>query len=213
MTGLKSRLQANIASKFNVRFSLSVLPCHEDIADGSQPLKCCSPIIVDEFARLSHHLRLIYMSVTSPCSPCLIANKHLPSFGLTLRRYPQIEKNKSVHLSQFFTGSYATGGALRDTGYEYDDEKWAHLEACFPFDPFQLPVAKRWLDLKNNYVAWQPMAVLDRDGDDEEEDEEDDDEEDEDLDEFEGAPRRLNGAVDGRALQEDTATDDGDGDD
>ncbi|KAJ4297157.1 DNA independent RNA polymerase I transcription factor [Collariella sp. IMI 366227] len=57
MAGLKSGLQANIASKLN-------------------PLKCCSPIIVDEFARLSHHLRLIYI-------------------------YPQIEKNKSVHLSQF----------------------------------------------------------------------------------------------------------------
>jgi RNA polymerase I-specific transcription initiation factor RRN3 len=86
-------------------------------------------------------------------------------------RYPQIEKNKSVHLSQFFTGSYATGGALRDTGFEFDDEKWTHLEACFPFDPFQLPVAKRWLDLKNSYVAWQPMAVLGLDGEDEEDDE------------------------------------------
>ena len=42
MSGLRTRLQANIASKLN-------------------PLKCCSPIIVDEFARLSHHLRLLYM--------------------------------------------------------------------------------------------------------------------------------------------------------
>ncbi|KAL2015334.1 hypothetical protein VTK56DRAFT_5796 [Thermocarpiscus australiensis] len=151
MTGLRSRLQANIASKLN-------------------PLKCCSPVIIDEFARLSHHLRLIYI-------------------------YPQIEKNKSVHLSQFFTGSYATGGALRDTGFEYDDEKWTHLEACFPFDPFQLPVARRWLDLQNNYVAWQPMAVLDREdeGDEEEEEEEEEDEEEDD---------------EHRSFQEDTATDD-----
>ncbi|KAH6650762.1 RNA polymerase I-specific transcription initiation factor RRN3-domain-containing protein [Chaetomium tenue] len=124
MTGLKSRLQANIGSKLN-------------------PLKCCSPIIVDEFARLSHHLRLMYI-------------------------YPQIEKNKSVHLSQFFTGSYATGGALRDSGFEFDDEKWTHLEACFPFDPFQLPIAKRWLDLESSYVAWRPMALLDREGEGEE---------------------------------------------
>ncbi|KAL2199245.1 RNA polymerase I-specific transcription initiation factor RRN3-domain-containing protein [Corynascus similis CBS 632.67] len=136
MTGLKSRLQANIGSRLN-------------------PLKCCSPIIVDEFARLSHHLRLMYI-------------------------YPQIEKNKSVHLSQFFTGSYATGGALRDTGLEFDDEKWTHLEACFPFDPFQLPVAKRWLDLENSYVAWRPMALLDRDGDEDIEDEDEDGEDDED---------------------------------
>ncbi|KAK3393011.1 RNA polymerase I-like protein [Podospora didyma] len=128
MIGLKTRLQANIASKLN-------------------PLKCCSPVIVEEFARLSHHLGLIYI-------------------------YPQIEKNKSIQLSQFFTGSYATGGALRDTGFEFDNEKWTHLEACFPFDPFQLPVAKRWLDLQNNYVSWQPMAVLER------EDEEDGDQSD-----------------------------------
>ncbi|KAH6634410.1 RNA polymerase I-specific transcription initiation factor RRN3 [Chaetomium sp. MPI-SDFR-AT-0129] len=172
MTGLKTRLQANIGSKFN-------------------PLKCCSPIIVDEFARLSHHLRLLYI-------------------------YPQIEKNKSVHLSQFFTGSYATGGALRDTGFEFDDEKWTHLEACFPFDPFQLPVAKRWLDLESSYVAWRPMALLDRDdegefenGDEHDEDEEDgdgDDDDREDESDFDDGGAGDDGAVVGSFL-EDTATD------
>ncbi|KAL2260863.1 hypothetical protein VTK26DRAFT_5026 [Humicola hyalothermophila] len=170
MTGLRSRLQANIASKLN-------------------PLKCCSPIIVDEFARLSHHLRLIYI-------------------------YPQIEKNKSVHLSQFFTGSYATGGALRDTGLEYDDEKWTHLEACFPFDPFQLPVARRWLDLQNNYVTWQPMAVLDRDGQAEgvEDSEEDYDDYEEDLLEAgDESEDEQEGQGDVGSYQDDTATDDGEG--
>ncbi|KAA8634348.1 hypothetical protein SMACR_04861 [Sordaria macrospora] len=134
MKGLRQRLQVNIASKLN-------------------PLKCCSPIIVDEFARLSHHLRLIYI-------------------------YPQIEKNKTIHLSQFFTSSYATGGALRDSGFEFDHENWTHIEACFPFDPFQLPVAKRWLDLDKNYVEWRSIAVLEKGGDadsDEDSDDEDDD--------------------------------------
>ncbi|KAK3329354.1 RNA polymerase I-specific transcription initiation factor RRN3 [Apodospora peruviana] len=144
MDGLRTRLRDNIASKLN-------------------PLKCCSPVIVDEFARLSHHLRLMYI-------------------------YPQIEKNKNVQLSQFFTGSYATGGALRDTGFEFDNEKWTHLEACFPFDPFQLPLAKKWLDLENNYVTWQPMAVLNRDDDGEDDESEADD--------------------DKQSVLEDTATDD-----
>ncbi|KAL2154830.1 hypothetical protein VTH82DRAFT_3506 [Thermothelomyces myriococcoides] len=164
MTGLRSRLQANISSKLN-------------------PLKCCSPIIVDEFARLAHHLRLIYI-------------------------YPQIEKNKSVHLSQFFTGSYATGGALRDTGLEFDDEKWTHLEACFPFDPFQLPVAKRWLDLENSYVVWRPMALLDRDEEEDVDDEDDDGEDDEDEQDDSDFEDRIAG--DGgvaSSFQEDTATD------
>ncbi|KAK3940067.1 RNA polymerase I-specific transcription initiation factor RRN3-domain-containing protein [Diplogelasinospora grovesii] len=148
MNGLRSRLQANIGSKLN-------------------PLKCCSPVIVDEFARLSHHLRLLYI-------------------------YPQIEKNKSIQLSQFFTASYATGGALRDTGIEFDNEKYTHLEACFPFDPFQLPVARRWLDLENNYMSWQPLAVLnnkegdDDDGEETTEAEEADESEDEETETEDG---------------------------
>jgi len=134
----------------------------------SKPLKCCSPIIVEEFARLSHHLRLIYI-------------------------YPQIEKNKNIQLSQFFTGSYAMGGALRDSGFELDTEKWTHLEACFPFDPFQLPIAKRWLDLPNTYMSWQPFAILERKADDEGDDGET----------GEGTDTEENASI-----QEDTATDD-----
>lgn len=124
--------------------------------------------------------------------------------------YPQIEKNKSVHLSQFFTGSYATGGALRDTGFEFDDEKWTHLEACFPFDPFQLPVAKRWLDLQNSYVSWQPMAVLDRGMEDEEDEEgNDDDGESDGGDDSEFEDGVADGVV--ASFQEDTATDEEEG--
>lgn len=134
-----------------------------------KPLKCCSPIIVDEFARLSHHLRLLYV-------------------------YPQIEKNKNIQLSQFFTGSYATGGALRDSGFEFDNEKWTHLEAYFPFDPFQLPVSKRWLDLDNTYVSWKPFAILNRE---------------EDQTEGEGEVNEETEDDDDGSIREDTATDDG----
>lgn len=120
-----------------------------------------------------------------------------------------------MHLSQFFTGSYATGGALRDTGFEFDDEKWTHLEACFPFDPFQLPVAKRWLDLETSYVAWRPMALLDRDdeggvenGDEHDEDEEDGDGDDDEENEsdFDDGGVGADGAMVG-SFMEDTATD------
>ncbi len=117
-----------------------------------------------------------------------------------------------MHLSQFFTGSYATGGALRDTGFEFDDDKWTHLEACFPFDPFQLPVARRWLDLQNSYVSWQPMPVLDkhlRGDDDDEEEGEEEDGEDEGDSEFEEGFEGGDGVGEGVAVsfQEDTATD------
>ncbi|KAK3983929.1 RNA polymerase I-specific transcription initiation factor rrn3 [Cladorrhinum sp. PSN332] len=164
MPELKERLQRNIVSKLN-------------------PLKCCSPAIVDEFARLSHHLGLIYI-------------------------YPQIEKNKSIHLSQFFTGSYATGGALRDTGFEFDNEKWTHLEACFPFDPFQLPVARRWLDLQNNYVTWAPMAVLDRAEEEEDDSDEEDDEDEEEEEEGSDLEDEEIGEDTRKFEEEDTGTDD-----
>nr|CDP23080.1 Putative RNA polymerase I-specific transcription initiation factor rrn3 [Podospora anserina S mat+] len=164
MPDLKKRMHANIASKLN-------------------PLKCCSPVIVEEFAQLAHHLGLMYI-------------------------YPQIEKNKSIHLSQFYTGSYAQGGALRDTGFEFDNEKWTHLEACFPFDPFQLPIARRWLDLENNYVTWSPISVLRKPGaeaTDEDEEEEDSDEEGSE-EESEMGEEELEDREE--LFEEDTATDD-----
>ncbi|KAM7196105.1 RNA polymerase [Naviculisporaceae sp. PSN 640] len=114
MDGLRTVLQENILCKLN-------------------PLKCCSPVIVEEFASLSRHLGLLYI-------------------------YPQLEKNKNIQLSQFFYGSYANGGALRDSGFEHITGSF--LEPCFPFDPFQLPVSKRWLELDTNYVSWQHLALL-----------------------------------------------------
>ncbi len=137
-------------------------------------------MIVEEFARLSTALRLMYI-------------------------YPQIEKNRNVQLSQFFTGSYATGGALRDSGFEFDNEKWTQLEPYFPFDPFQLSKSKRWLDLPNTYVSWKPFALLNKDEDETEdtEGELDDDTEDE----------AASVQDDGASVQEDTATDDEHNDD
>jgi len=137
-----------------------------------KPLKCCSPIIVDEFARLSHHLRLMYI-------------------------YPQIEKNKALQLSQFFSGSYATGNALRDSGLEADTEKWTHVEACFPFDPFQLPLSKRWLDLENTYLPWKPFAILSRE-----------EETDGEMTEGEVTDGEATDDDDDGSIQDDTATDD-----
>ncbi|KAK4181631.1 putative RNA polymerase I-specific transcription initiation factor rrn3 [Triangularia setosa] len=164
MPDLRKRMHANIASKLN-------------------PLKCCSPVIVEEFAQLSHHLRFMYI-------------------------YPQIEKNKSIHLSQFFTGSYAQGGALRDTGFEFDNEKWTHLEACFPFDPFQLPIARRWLDLENNYVTWSPISVLRRPGEGDDEDDSSDGGSEDDDDDEEESEMGEEELEDREELLEDTATDD-----
>jgi RNA polymerase I-specific transcription initiation factor RRN3 len=127
------------------------------------PLKICSPPIVAEFAKIARHLRFIYV-------------------------YPLLETNKRIRLSQF--ASSQGNGALRDTGNGGSNESWHQLDAYFPFDPYQLPISKRWIEA--DYVQWRGIPGLDA-----EEDEDDSGEEEEDEDaEVE--------------VEEDTATDDDD---
>ncbi|KAI0404232.1 RNA polymerase I-specific transcription initiation factor RRN3 [Xylaria palmicola] len=118
------------------------------------PLKVCSPVIVDQFAKLAHHFRFMYV-------------------------YPLIESNKRLRLSQFSVGAYSNGGALRDMSFDVNDESWQQLGSYFPFDPYQLPKSKRWVD--EDYLPWRPIPGLNPEemGDDSEEDEEIDDEEEE----------------------------------
>ena len=168
MAGLAQGLWENISSKLNVcppdsnalRNSMQPYSLH------LQPLKTCCPAIVDEFAKLSHATRLLY-----------VADK--------------VEKNKRIQLTQFMSCSYATGGALRDSGYaDPSDTKWAHVEACFPFDPYQLPVSKRWLALQDNYISWSPIAVLNRPDDNDDNDSEEE-EADQSEDDSLGVPESL----------------------
>lgn len=64
------------------------------------------------------------------------------------------------------------------------------MNAYFPFDPFDLPQSRKWID--GIYRVWADVAIG---GDDEEEDEdedssaEDDEDEDEAEEEVEGSPR------------------------
>ncbi|RGP61963.1 hypothetical protein FSPOR_9633 [Fusarium sporotrichioides] len=111
------------------------------------PLKVCAPGIVEEFARIAHRLNFMYI-------------------------YPLIESNKRIRLSQYLTATYSTGGALRDAGYDMQDESFHQLDPYFPFDPYQLPVSKRWLE--NDYVEWKSITGLNA------EDEDSDDADDED---------------------------------
>ncbi|OAA62601.1 RNA polymerase 1 specific transcription initiation factor rrn3 superfamily [Niveomyces insectorum RCEF 264] len=121
------------------------------------PLMVCSPPIVAEFAKLAHALRLMYV-------------------------FPRIESNKSLHLAQFASGRYGHGEALReDAGTTVADDKWLQLEGNFPFDPYHLPVSKRWL--VGDYVAWTPIPGVSGGEEEEEEDDEDDDDDDEDDEE------------------------------
>jgi RNA polymerase I-specific transcription initiation factor RRN3 len=130
---------------------------HSMIYSKLNPLKVCSPPIVSEFAKIAHHLRFMYV-------------------------YPLLETNKRLRLSQFSNGG---NGALRDAGHGGNNESWHQLDAYFPFDPYQLPLSKKWVE--DDYVQWKGIPGLNQ----EEEEDDSGEEEDEDVD-----------------FEEDTATDD-----
>ncbi|KAF7555640.1 hypothetical protein G7046_g6503 [Stylonectria norvegica] len=115
------------------------------------PLKVCAPVIVEEFAKLAHRLNFMYV-------------------------YPLVEGNKRIRLTQYLSSTYATGGALRDAGYETQGESFHQLDPYFPFDPYQLPVSKRWLE--NDYVHWKAVQGLNADDEDDSDDLDDGDEDD-----------------------------------
>lgn len=117
------------------------------------PLKICSPPIVAEFAKIAKHLE--FMQV-----------------------YPLLETNKRIRLSQY--SSAQGSGAIRDSSLSTSDESWHQLDAYFPFDPYQLPVSKKWIE--NDYVQWKGIPGLNQDDDDDSEEEGDDENVDVDID-------------------------------
>ena len=103
------------------------------------PLKVCSPSVVNEFARVACHLRFMYI-------------------------YPLLESNRRLQLSEFAMSmplhssppSADTGGASFNAPGESPSPY--HLDDYFPFDPYHLPISKRWL--KGDYVEWQGLPTL-----------------------------------------------------
>jgi RNA polymerase I-specific transcription initiation factor RRN3 len=120
------------------------------------PLKICSQAIVEEFAKITHKLGLMYI-------------------------FPLIEENKRIRLSQFVSDTYGNGGALRDTSAGVQSEEAHQLYPYFPFDPYQLPVSQRWL--KGDYVQYQSVPGLNVDLEDDDSSGEEDAEQATDVEE------------------------------
>ena len=125
--GVKEALSLNIFSKLN-------------------PLKVCSPAIVQEFAGIAHHLGVIYV-------------------------YHLLETNKRVRL--LHSSGQAYGGVNRQTALSARrDGSNQHLDEYFPFDPYHLPKSKQWID--GDYREWAGIPGLnDGQGSDSSSDEED----------------------------------------
>jgi len=127
---------------------------HRTIYSTLNPLKVCAPAIVEEFAKITQHLGFLYV-------------------------YPLLESNKRLRLSQFvLTGAGNAGQAnyARDSGYSSQGENWYQMDAYFPFDPYQLPVSKKWVEA--DYLVWRKIPGL---ADDEESDDESGDDDDDEA--------------------------------
>ena len=95
--GVKETLNANIFCALN-------------------PLKVCAPPIVQEFAKISHHVGITYVF-------------HLLE---TNKRVRVINSGPIDHRETALSARKA--------------EDWQRLDAYFPFDPYHLPRSKRWLE-------------------------------------------------------------------
>lgn len=119
------------------------------------PLKVCSAAIVGEFAKIANHLRFLY------------------AFSL-------LERNKRVRLGQVHAYSRLGAGidiGRRETAWDRKTGDSHHqLEPYFPFDPYHLPLSKRWV--QNEYNNWKLPRGMKQDDDDEVEESEQEEESD-----------------------------------
>lgn len=92
------------------------------------PLKVSAPEMIEEFARLAHRLKFLYI-------------------------YPILEANKKLRLAVQSDMS-GSAGVFRETALtSLNGERHHQLDAYFPFDPFHLPVSKRWI--AGEYNEWK----------------------------------------------------------
>ena len=105
---------------------------NRNIYSRLNPLKICSPAIVTQFASVARHLRFMYV-------------------------FPLLESNKRIRLAHVF-GASADYGLRTDGEVEFGgkvSDSIFQMDAYFPFDPYQLPKSKRWLD--GDYNEWKSM--------------------------------------------------------
>ncbi|KAF1975850.1 RNA polymerase I-specific transcription initiation factor RRN3 [Bimuria novae-zelandiae CBS 107.79] len=108
------------------------------------PLKICAPTIVQQFARIAHHLRFMYVNSL-------------------------IETNKRIRLTNMVgVGSRETALTMKR------GEEGFLLDAYFPFDPYVLPRSKKWIEGDYVQWKPIPGMVIPREDDEEDEEESDD---------------------------------------
>ncbi|EED17050.1 RNA polymerase I specific transcription initiation factor RRN3 superfamily [Talaromyces stipitatus ATCC 10500] len=109
---------------------------HQAIYSRFNPLKVCSPAIVTEFARIAHRLRFMYV-------------------------YSLLESNKRIRMSSFrsITTLSDPRFSIVEREIRAGNDGGDQLDAYFPFDPYQLPRSRRWLE--GDYIEWRGIPGVD----------------------------------------------------
>ena len=106
---------------------------NRNIYSRLNPLKVCSPAIVTQFAHVARQLRFMYV-------------------------FPLLESNKRVRLAHIF-GTSSEFRARNESGVSFGSkisDSMYQLDAYFPFDPYQLPKSKKWIE--GDYKEWKSLA-------------------------------------------------------
>ncbi|KAF7585911.1 hypothetical protein BBP40_009874 [Aspergillus hancockii] len=118
---------------------------NQTIHSKLNPLKVCSPAIVSEFARISQHLNLMYVFSILETNKRIRMTSFRSLSALADPRFSQVERETR---------------AGDDLGYQ--------LDAYFPFDPYQLPRSRHWVEA--DYIHWRGIPGDDQDDSDSEAD-------------------------------------------
>lgn len=91
------------------------------------PLRVCTPAIVEQFAKLSNALQVLYV-------------------------YPKLEENKRVRVATSWRSlsDIDINQPDRDLSWLGDN---GMLEGYFPYDPYHLPISRHWIE--GDYVEWR----------------------------------------------------------
>lgn len=116
---------------------------HRNVFSTLNPLRVCSPIIVEQFAEIARHVRFMYV-------------------------HSKLETNKRVRLTGAYTTSTLSATSeigRRGTAMDRKHgEAHLQLEAYFPFDPYDLPKSKHWVE--GDSIQWKaPPGMEEDDGD------------------------------------------------
>lgn len=112
------------------------------------PLRVCTPVIVEQFAKLAQALDFMYLHSK------IASNRNVRLHALHERSISQLDINAPAGMNE--------GGLVGDNGV---------MEGYFPYDPYELPISRHWVE--QEYVVWKgiPGEKIVEDSDDEDDEE------------------------------------------